>query len=113
MKRRGGVHLAADVEIGCEVVERIFVGGGDEEADGGAVGMAAQVIGDDFGEGSIEGGGELVGDDPVGFPGESEGEAEAVALAVAEFVGGSQQQAGFSEAATGEECDGIVDGERE
>lgn len=107
------IEVALDVDVGAQVFEDVFVSGGEEEAAVCALGEFVQVEGDDFGEGAVEGGGEFVGDDPVRFLGEGFGEAEAVALTIAEFVGCTKEETGFAEAATAEEGESFGDGEVE
>ncbi|HVJ85017.1 MAG TPA: hypothetical protein VM452_05185 [Caulifigura sp.] len=95
------------MQVRREVFGDVVVGGGQQEADPQPVGQAADAIGDHLRQGAVERGREFVGDQPFGKLGNAERQPEAVLLAVAEFGRAPEQQPGFTEAALGEELQGV------
>jgi hypothetical protein len=58
------IESRADVQVGCEVDGDVFVRGGEQAADAQSPGESRQVVSEHLGERTIQGGGELVGDEP-------------------------------------------------
>jgi hypothetical protein len=101
------------VEIRRQVVDDILMGRRQEESDSHAVGEATDVEGDHPGERAIERRREFVGHEPLRPVRKSEREPEAVELAITQFAGVAEQQAGLAQAALRQELHRFEGVERE
>ena len=93
------VEPADDVQRGSEVVENVLVRCCQQEPDTPPSGGPPNVVGNDFGEGAIERGGELIGQNPLRVLRKRQCETETVTLPVAQLLWGAQQQLGFTQPA--------------